>query len=252
MLLIIFIICIIVYLNYNYFLILENYDENNILFLSENEAYKVLTTDDEFFNKFNKYDMIARDINSICEYHDKIKKSVSNFNDNEQKILINAIKKSDTICYNLNESWLDGKKLTKIKWNLIKINGFEYECGLPHTRFDYIILPEKCIYASFDDLVDTLIHEKLHVYQRLYPNDVKIYLKENNYRKYKLQNKYEKIRANPDTDNWVYINKNGNELKSKYLIKNPRTIKDVEYYPEDNPTNEHPYEKMVYDLINKI
>jgi hypothetical protein len=54
-----------------------------------------------------------------------------------------------------------------IKWKIGLVDGNLYESGLPHTRFDLIIIPLKLLNRIFgmNQLINTLIHEKIHVYQ---------------------------------------------------------------------------------------
>jgi len=193
--------------------------------------------------------MIARQINSIDEYNIKIKNSLENFTQDEINIINNNISYADKICSQLNKTWINNNKLLNIPWNIIKIIGNQYEYGLPHTRNKYIIIPKNIIN---NNLYTTLIHEKLHIYQRLYPKDIYIYLKENNYTKHLLIKNNIKSRSNPDLDEWLYKDNLNNIYKCEYISDNPENILQVKYEPINNSHYEHPYEKMVYDLIDEI
>ena len=47
------------------------------------------------------------------------------------------------------------------------MENYEYENGLPHTRSNIIFLSDKMIpETETPDFINTLIHEKIHVYQR--------------------------------------------------------------------------------------
>jgi len=127
-----------------------------------------------------------------------------------------------------------------------------YENSYAHTRLDTIIIPKNQIRLT-EQFKNTLLHEKLHVYQKLYPNDFQIYLDNNNFIKliqYNDQNNKYKCRANPDTDDWIYI-KDDIIYKSEYKT-NIKSISDVIYTPINDSKYEHPREKAVYDLLDKI
>jgi len=63
--------------------------------------------------------------------------------------------------------------LSKTPWRFIKLTG-QLEKNMPFTLGQFIFLPEKMVdVLSFEPKshhLDTLIHEKIHVLQRLYPN----------------------------------------------------------------------------------
>lgn len=64
-------------------------------------------------------------------------------------------------------------KIAGLKWNIILFS--ELENNMPHTHGEYIFLPIKSIPSTRKQsprFIETLIHEKIHVYQRLYPDDV--------------------------------------------------------------------------------
>ena len=225
---------------------------SNNIYLSSNESYKLLIDkSDNFFNRFNKYDFKARNIKSIKDYELIISKCVSNFSLKQKEIINKITREIDLI--DLSCDWIDNDKLRKIPWklSLIKSNRL-YENSYPHTRLDTIIIPQNQIRLT-EQFKNTLLHEKLHVYQKLYPDDFQIYLDNNNYIKlfqYNDSNNKYKCRANPDTDDWIYI-KNNNIYKSEYNT-NIKSINNVIYTPVNDSRYEHPREKAVYDLLEKI
>ena len=225
---------------------------NNNIYLSSNDTYNILIDKtDNFFNRFNEYDFKARNIKSINDYEKIISNCVDDFSLEQIDIineLTNEIDMIEISCY-----WIDNNKLRNIPWkfSLIKSNKL-YENSFPHTRLDTIIIPKNQIKLT-EQFKNTLLHEKLHVYQKLYPNDFQIYLDNNNFIKlikYNDPNNKYKCRANPDTDDWIYI-KDNIIYKSKYK-KNVKNISDVIYTPINDSRYEHPREKAVYDLLEKI
>jgi single-strand DNA-binding protein len=183
---------------------------------------------------------------------EKIIKAPCDFTDEQREIITECIENiNNKLIPEINECWINISKLLEIPWKIGVINSSVYEQGLPHTRDDTIILPNNKINLS-KEFMDTLLHEKLHIYQKTYPDDFNMYLKKNDYIKYK---KYIdtniKYRSNPDTDEWIY-KKNGIIYVSEYINDKPKTILDVKYNPKNSCIYEHPREKSVYDLLNKI
>lgn len=67
-------------------------------------------------------------------------------------------------------------KLRNIPWNLAKCKeGVEKD--MPHTHGEVIFVPFHFMKVAFNSFCETLLHEKLHVFQRLYPIDtVNLYM----------------------------------------------------------------------------
>jgi hypothetical protein len=94
-------------------------------------------------------------------------------------------------------------------------------------------------------MVKLLIHEKIHIYQRKYKKDIKLYLKHNQFTPiYRRKNS----RANPDLDSFTYYNKkNGRKYESNYRTSKPSSITDI-----TNKRYEHPYEEMAYSIEKMV
>jgi len=222
---------------------------NNIVFINKDDLYNLLICDnDNYYTTFNENDLHVRNIKHITDYHIFINNSVTECSDDIKKHIIKCIKMIETKFNDINYDYFNGKKFNKIIWKIGFIKGKLYEGGLPHTRNDVIILPIEYL-ESIDNnaLIKLLIHEKIHVYQKSYPNDIAKYLIINNFTVSDMiiYNK----RANPDMDNKIYKDKDNKLYYSQYN-KNPKNIMDVTYYPINNSLHEHPYEKMAYDISN--
>lgn len=246
-----FILIIIIIKNNQYFNIYyENFNNCSInnQYLNKNELSSILIkNEDKYYEEFSKLDYKVRNINNISEYYQKIKNSCIDINNNQRKILNKAIFNANQKIKKYNTIGFDGLKASKIPWIIGLVRGKEYEEGFPHTRLNIIILPVQLLNNS--SLISILIHEKIHIYQKLYINDIAKYLVINNFTKFANKNK--NIRANPDIDNYIYINKNNEQLKCEYN-NNPVSINDVIYYPKNNNIYEHPFELMAYTIENNI
>ena len=250
-----------IYLIYFIFIITNEYfedlnlEESDITFLIEDQVLKFIESDPDSYNKrFNLLDYKARKITSMQDYTNLYIGSVII----PTSLQIQQIRDSISEVYKLidlislkDKIWVDETKFKMLPWKFIIIDSRLIEQGLPHTRYDCIILNQNTINDS-RNFIDTLLHEQLHVYQKVYPDNFDKYLLANNFVKHiKYIDTNILYRSNPDTDEWIY-SKDGEIYCSKYKLNNPESIKDVEYYPINNCIYEHPREKAVYDLIEKL
>jgi hypothetical protein len=247
------ILFIIFYIIHNHISIkqIEQFNDN-VIFLNNYELLNILLNNhDKYYDTFFENDFNARNINNIDEYKDLIKKSVTDFNDNQKNKIKKCIYNADLYFSTLKFKWFDGNKNNKLKWIIGCTKGKLYENGLPHTRNNFIIISdEKVNNYSEEKLIKTLIHEKVHIYQKNYINDIELFLNENNFIKIKEREKSDNIRANPDLDNWIYKDYKQNIYKAVYN-NNPSSVEDIQYKPINNQSYEHPYEKMAIYIENK-
>ena len=238
-------------------LLFYNYSSNHIIILNKNELLNLLLKNsDNYYDKFEKKDLIVRNVNNIEEYKLKIRESVCeppiSIKNKLKKTIINANNKLLLFKEKYKHfNNVDINKLYNIQWKVGIICNNNYENGLPHTRNNVIIISLKTIYnSSIESLSKTLIHEKVHIYQKIYKNDLSSYLKNNNFTKIKKIEENDYIRANPDTDNNIYIDNKNRIYQAKYL-PNATDIKDVEMYNNDQKY-EHPFELMAIELSDEI
>jgi hypothetical protein len=210
-------------------IIIYIYSINNIRFLSKDELNYILKNDkDNFYSSFNSNDFKIRKIKSIEEYKNIIENSVSEFTEIEKEKIKKIIHKTNNILKNINYEYFDGNIASKLDWNIGCTKNDKYEYGYPHTRNNIIIISRNDINKlSEKKLMEVFIHEKVHIYQKMYPEKVNIFLKKRNFKKFKL-----KLYSNPDTDNYIY--KYNNNLYGESL------------------KNEHPYEVMAYEIDKLI
>jgi hypothetical protein len=221
--------------------------------LSKKELIDIIINDyDGYYKTFTENDLQVRNVSNIKEYKSKIKSSACIPKSNQ----INKIKKSvqlaDKKIQNLikdnngNYDHVDLNKLYNIKWKIGFICNNNYENGLPHTRGDVIIFPLSMISNSnTSEISSTLIHEKVHVYQKTFKNETQEYLDKNNFKKIKTRDKNDNIRANPDMDDSVYSD--GRMIYSAKYLENPENIIDVRLY-KNSQIYEHPFEKMAINI----
>jgi hypothetical protein len=154
--------------------------------------------------------------------------------------------KTKSLTWTVNEDLLKN-----LPWIFIKTNSKAYEDGLPHTRGPNVIcLSTQTLRSKNDVLARTLLHEKIHIYQRIYPIHTADAIKAAGYNKTNIKRTSILLaRANPDLDEWIYEDTNKNPMIFVYNSATPSGINDIS---DSNGVQEHPYETMAYLIANKI
>jgi hypothetical protein len=203
---------------------------------------------DGFYSTFKEIDFRVRNIDNITEYKKIIAESIDDFTFEEKKQLLAAIRKADKYLITIREPWFNGVKCSRIPWRIGCIVGNKYEAGLPHTRNDLILFPRSYLSRKEESYIKTLIHERVHIYQKMYVDDAKLYIDRHGFKRYKLL-KTVNSRANPDADDWIYTNSKGDILMAEY-VDGAKKITDVKFKPDNNQKSEHPLEKMALDIAD--
>lgn len=246
-------IALIIYYIYKIFTTKKEFFEEQITFLNKSSIIDFFNKDyDNYIKNLSKLDLIARKVDSNNEYINKISYCVKDFTENQKNILNICCKKADNFLKQYNEL-LDGKQIAKIKWKFAltdKYDNFEYENGLPHTRKDIIFLSDKMIPENETaDFINTLIHEKIHIYQRFNESVIDNMLS-NKLKINKIVYYNPKKRANPDLNKNIYQNSKNEIMQCYYNSNTPNSIQDVTCL-NNNSINEHPYELLAYNIANK-
>ena len=224
-----------------YFLYYNKKQNIKIIFYSSNDIMHKLN--DKFQNYYNNMDdnnMKLRKINDKDLFLNNLYKCFYNCDEYEKYILKDAIDKAHNKLNKINCHGFHPYKLNDIPWKIGFSYLYEYEFGLPHTHNDIIILNKDNIYEN--DLVTILMHERIHIYQRLFPEDIEDYLLYNNFER--IAKKTDIDRVNPDTDEYVYIQ---DGLIYECKIDNNK-IKCT----KNNSKYEHPFEYMAYTLSESL
>jgi hypothetical protein len=277
----------------------------HIYFMTYKETANFFAKDrDRYVRNLSDLDLHARGVKTHVEYMNNIEDTAISFTDDEKELLERCAKDADK--YLRNERFkdvdygkhLDGNDIADIKW--IFANTYtnyhldtikEYEQGLPHTRENVILLSKNVLKNDALNLTNTLLHEKIHIYQRYNPKIFDTIIKEMGLkeldRKHFKQAKY--IRSNPDTNNKLYYYptvKNGSSGSGSSILdiitgsdNSDDAIADdatgvaipkydidkvmVCLYRNDKPnsindviqknyTAEHPYEKIAYEIAENF
>lgn len=246
-------ILIIVILYILYYLKKEGFVNNpnkNIKFLTEDETYNFIHNDgDGYIQNLSPMDLYARKSKSTNDYRMRACHSAINFPDNLKSKIIVAINTANKLLEKLRIEHINCSEISSIPWILGMTKNKEYEDGLPHTRANIIFISSN-IDTSHKSLVKLLIHEKIHIYQRLHPEEISYYLESKGYVKSKHGKGIPYVRSNPDLDGWIYISPiTKKEMIAYYTSEEPASITDITL---TDPSFEHPYELMAYTITDKI
>lgn len=113
----------------------------------------------------------------------------------------------------------------------IAVFGNRYEEGLPHTRMGIVFLPRSALSRSGPRLLARLLHHELiHISQRHFPEFTAAMLEARGFRKLRRVTQEDNVRANPDTDGFLYSNSD----PEIYTSRTPTSIRQS--------TGRHPFE----------
>jgi hypothetical protein len=221
-----------------------------IKFFNKDDTITFFINDvDDYLKNLNSYDIKALDSSSHNDYLQKSIKDAKNFTEAEKQKLISACKEADNFFRTkLNIKHVDNNILANMPWTLAKTSGKYYEEGYPHTRNDIIFITDDVIKSPLKYLIRVLIHEKVHVYSRLYPDLMQEWNTYHGFKRYKPLKNYKYVRSNPDLDNWIYTDKFGKELLASFKNENPTGIDDAtySYNNHDGYMAEAPNEILAY------
>lgn len=186
---------------------------------------------DGHIGSLNEKDLMDRRCNNRKEYKNIYLENIGEFSTSQKNILRSYSEEATKFLNSIKSPYINNKKMNSIPWKFAMTNN-AIELGLPHTRGDIIFIPECKLNRTREKMIRTLIHEKIHIYQRMYPCLFINTLSKMGYKKLgKINNR--EILKNPDTDNSIYLHPDG-------TIMMPRTI--------SNSIDRHPNEFIAYSI----
>lgn len=197
----------------------------SLIFFSGKQTQRFLNQDkDKFVFGLKEYEISERSLNnntkSLESYKNQFK--TLNFSEDQKAVLTKLTRRADEI-FRKNKM----NKIANMNWKFALTDGRSYENGLSHTRQNVIFLSNTIFQESSKSLIQTLLHEKMHVYQRYNQRDVVNGLKRRGINRFKKS-----IVSNPDTDGYEYTSMNQN-LSSPHHRR-------------------HPFEEMSYQVENLV
>jgi hypothetical protein len=221
------------------------YSHKNIIIKIYNslELSKILKNDNyNYFTNMSDLNLEIRKIKNKDDYLNNISYNFYTLSFLEKIMLKNAIYKAQDILNTIKYPGFYSNKIKNIPWLIGFSKNKKYEFGFPHTRKNIIILNIDNIYDI--NLFKTLIHERIHIYQKLFPDDIQEFLNYFNFKK--IGKLTDKDRVNPDTDEYLY--QRNNIIYQCKINENSNIVKCTNKHPK----YEHPYEFMAYKIVESI
>jgi hypothetical protein len=214
-----------------------------------------------YFDKMTVSDKIARHLDPGMDIGDLIKHykhRIIPFTEKEFEI----IRRLDTrLKAVLRSKW---KKAAHVK-NIKYVKTVDLENNLPHTHGNVIFVPYTILSFDFDRLFKIIVHEFVHIFQRMEPISTAHLIKSFGYTpqyKRSIISKDYNIRLNPDTNDIIYSNIDGDIELLVYSSETPTSLLDTHNILlrldgsvlkiMSNSKTEHPYEHMAYALTDKL
>lgn len=207
----------------------------------------ILADADTYIASLSIPDLYARGTTSHSEYRTRAAKASVDFTEAQKARLDDATDRADVFFATLSSNkYIKTDLMRKIRWRFAMTEDTKvYEGGFPHTRTDLIFVTPALIVSK--DLVKTIVHEKVHVYQRKYRAEFQAVLKKKGYVRVGLRAEVPLVRANPDLDEYVYKDPTGAEMAISYASSKPKSIMDIDASTKDTK-REHPYETIAYAI----
>ena len=240
----------IIFLLFVIYLYTVHIPRTHVQFMSREETIEFLRNDpDGYSESLTSYDIKALHSTSLEEYTNRSCDDALDFTPSQKEYLRTCCEEADLFFREELQNrfpHVNGKVIANMKWKLALTKGEWYEEGYPHTRMDIIFITPDVI--SSKGCTRILVHEKVHVYERMFPSHVDKWMKSSGYIPHKRMKEYRLRRSNPDLDGWVYKDKKGRETIAIFKNETPSGIDDSIYLGGKDWKHEHPYETLAYKI----
>lgn len=195
-----------------------------------------------FFVNMSQLDLRARRAQTKQSYFDQYLSGISEFTEEQKKVL-------SQITVKANKHLSPYVNIYRMEWKIARVNGVEE--GYPHTIGDTIFVSD----AFFDEpprsMVATMIHEKIHVFQKKFVLETNILVQKAwGYKMFGLRSNIPNARNNPDLNGVIYGKTSG--VCQVYTTETPTSLKQSKVMCSganaDCEDYEHPLERMAYEL----
>lgn len=212
-------------------------------FLTTDETLDFIRKDpDDYVKNMSHADLAARKLRSKEDYARVASRVCADFTSHEKRLIDRLASRIDQRAKDF-----DGGRLSRLPWFFAKTRGDALEDGLPYTRGHVIFLPSDMIRDEGSLLPKVLAHEKVHVYQRTYPERTRAFHAAMGFRPLRVKGSIGRdalLRSNPDEDVYVYA-RHGHPVGTYFNSHRPEHLSDVRGHP-------HPHEVMASLLEVKL
>lgn len=219
-----------------------------VTFPSKEEVALVLQNTPYFF-EMSVLDLRARGAESADAYLAKYLRSVVALSQQQQARVAELASGVDAVTKPF-------KRLHAIPWKVAAFQGIEHE--FPHTHADVIFLPLDMIEDPAKGVMETMLHEKIHIYQRLFPLETNVLVQKVwGYKMHSLRKRHALARNNPDLNPVVYGKRKWGMLQE--FTKTANSLRDSKHTVVGEADEsfasemyEHPFERMAYEVSRQL
>lgn len=189
----------------------------------------------QYYMRMNATDLRVRGVSSGEEAYKRFINSVRQLNKTEDYVIQKLLK----------DPRMDKPRFREMPFRIMVFDDLRIENGYPHTHGSTIFLPQPFFLKDIDSQVNILLHEKVHIYQRLNPFKVnKILLEEFGFKVVRYVCETSTRRSNPDINALSYSDgHSGDEISSDYC-PNATDLSNIK------DSRDHPYEVMAYEIAS--
>lgn len=207
-----------------------------VRFVSRKDLASFIMTDhDGYIKTLNKQDLRDRGCKTQSEYKSKYINNIIEFTLLQKERIKKYVYQASEFLRTVRSPYISNYHMMKIPWAFARTTML-LEHGYPHTRQGVIFLPENSLDRPDINIVGTLVHEQIHVYQKMYRNRFVHSLLHNGYKIIGRMSDTTR-RSNPDIDDRIYRHPSGRIMMWK---RDSKDWKDILY--------EHPNELIAYEV----
>ncbi len=200
-----------------------------------------------YFPEMSALDLRARKAESANAYVTRYEHSIVPLSEKQKDAIEDLAHGVD----NITKAY---KRLYAIPWKVVAFEGVEHD--FPHTIADIVFLPIDILEDTAKSAMQTLLHEKIHVYQRAFPLETNLLVQKMwGYKMHSLRTRHPLSRSNPDLNRVVYGKQRWGMLQEFTNTANDLRDSKVQFVGEPPDTwtavaesYEHPYERMAYEI----
>lgn len=210
-----------------------------VRFFSRKDLVSFIENDsDGYIKTLNKQDLKDRGCKTQSEYKLKYINNIIEFTLLQKERIKRYVREASEFLRTVRSPFISNYLLMKIPWMFARTTML-LENGHPHTRQGVIFLPENSLDRPDINIVRTLVHEQIHVYQKMYRNKFVHALLHNGYKIIGRMSDATRM-SNPDADDRIYRHPSGRIMMWK---RDSKDWKDVLY--------EHPNELIAYKVAQQ-
>jgi hypothetical protein len=210
-----------------------------VRFFSRKDLVSFIMNDhDGYIKTLNTQDLRDRGCKTQSEYKSKYINNIIEFTLLQKKRIKKYVHQASEFLRTVRSPFISNYHIMKIPWVFARTTML-LETGHPHTRQGVIFLPENSLDRPDINIVRTLVHEQIHVYQKMYRYKFIHSLLHNGYTIIGRMSDATRM-SNPDADDHIYRHPSGRIMMWK---RDSKDWKDALY--------EHPNELIAYKVAHQ-